>query len=212
MKKSLILLMSLAMVFTFSGCKKKTNIEPTTVEETTAAASKEESSIEVTETETSEAETETQIEEYLDRPDSKELICFVEGKEGKFASSLYTGDAYSIYIMDEEWEYSKENIDGFSADTWTSKKSKKNAQLKVIALKGKNMMDAQEYIKESYPEYGLTEDKQGGLGGMNKEEQIMNAGFYNSDKLVYAVVISYPASESESNGIKLTAMADTFKN
>lgn len=214
MKKSLLLLMALIMTFTFSGCKKKTNIEPTiaSIEETTVHTSTEESSTEAVETEIKETETEAMLEEYLDRPEFRELVCFVDGKEGKFSSSLYTGDFYSIYIMDEDWEHIKENLDGFSTDTWRNKKSKKDAVLKVIALKDKNMMEAQEYIKAAYPEYGLTEDKQGGLGGMNKAEQIMNAAFYNSDNLIYTVIISYPASESESNGIKLTAMADTFKN
>ncbi|MDO4438161.1 MAG: hypothetical protein Q4B86_01785 [Eubacteriales bacterium] len=215
MKKSLLLLLVFTSVLAFSGCKKKSNIQPTTseaVEETTVMAETEESSTEAIEIDTEETETEAKVEEYLDREASKELICFMDGKDEKIPSSLYTGDAYSIYIIDEGWEHSGENIDGFTADVWKNKNTKKDVLLKVIALKDKNMMEAHEYIKASYSEYGLTEDKQGGLGGMNGAEQMMEARFYNSDDQIYAVIVSYPASEKDDMGVMLYAMADSFKN
>ena len=69
---------------------------------------------------------------------------------GNGAATLFFGDGYSMYILDEGCRHWNETMDGHPADVW-SLESDENAQLRVVRLENIERVDAQDWVRAQFP-------------------------------------------------------------
>lgn len=147
----------------------------------------------------------------LGREEKKDLMFMVEGMEEAVPATLYIGQGYSIYIPDEGWRLEKDVDDGIPEDTWESTVNH-DVELRVLHLGEKTLEEAKAWVTAAEDDYGLVEDKQGGLGGTDPEDQeMMEVRFYPAGNQMYAVLYEYPVEAAEGFGTRLGVIADTFE-
>ena len=120
-------------------------------------------------------------------------------------ATLYAGDGYSLYIFDEDWVYFLDE----GQPVWESRLNP-DVKLGVIHLKGMTSSAAQQWVRQRFEGFNLTEDKQGGLGGTNAEGILADVRLIPSGDDVYALCCVYPMEAEEGFGVRLAVMADTF--
>ena len=135
----------------------------------------------------------------------KKLSFYLEGMEEKAMATLYAGDGYSLYIFDEDWVYFLDE----GQPVWESRLNP-DVKLGVIHLKGMTSSAAQQWVRQRFEGFNLTEDKQGGLGGTNAEGILADVRLIPSGDDVYALCCVYPMEAAEGFGVRLAVMADTF--
>ena len=135
----------------------------------------------------------------------KELSFYLEGMEEKAMATLYAGDGYSLYIFDADWVYYLDD----GQPVWESRLNP-DVKLGVIHLKGMTSSAAQQWVRQRFEGFNLTEDKQGGLGGTNAEGILADVRLIPSGDDVYALCCVYPMEAEEGFGVRLAVMADTF--
>lgn len=135
----------------------------------------------------------------------KKLSFYLEGMEEKAMATLYAGDGYSLYIFDEDWVYFLDE----GQPVWESRLNP-DVKLGVIHLKGMTSSAAQQWVRQRFEGFNLTEDKQGGLGGTNAEGILADVRLIPSGDDVYALCCVYPMEAEEGFGVRLAVMADTF--
>ena len=135
----------------------------------------------------------------------KKLSFYLEGMEEKTMATLYAGDGYSLYIFDEDWVYFLDE----GQPVWESRLNP-DVKLGVIHLKGMTSSAAQQWVRQRFEGFNLTEDKQGGLGGTNAEGILADVRLIPSGDDVYALCCVYPMEAAEGFGVRLAVMADTF--
>ena len=134
-----------------------------------------------------------------------ELTFFVEGTEEKAMATLYAGDGYSLYILDEDWVYSSED----GQPVWESRLNPE-VRLSVTNLSDTSLSAAQQWVRRRFEGFDLIEDNRGGLGGTNSEGIMADVRLISSGDGVYAVCCVYPLEAAEGFGARLAVMADTF--
>ncbi|MBO5170642.1 MAG: M56 family metallopeptidase [Oscillospiraceae bacterium] len=135
----------------------------------------------------------------------KELTFYLEGMEEKAMATLYAGDGYSLYIIDEGWV----NFLDDGQPVWESRLNP-DVKLGVIHLTDMPLSAAQGWVRHKFEGFDLIEDKQGGLGGTNAEGILADVRLIPSGEDTYAVCCVYPMEAAEGFGVRLAVMADTF--
>lgn len=157
--KKRYLVWTLLLALVLSGCGQKPETQPPAKEEPVAEQPAAE-----TPAETLPAEDRNPTAAELGREEKKDLMFMVEGMEEAVPATLYIGQGYSIYIPDEGWRLEKDVDDGIPEDTWESTVNH-DVELRVLHLGEKTLEEAKAWVTAAEDDYGLVEDKQGGLGG-----------------------------------------------
>ena len=204
--KKRYLVWTLLLALVLSGCGQKPETQPPAKEEPVAEQPAAE-----TPAETLPAEDRNPTAAELGREEKKDLMFMVEGMEEAVPATLYIGQGYSIYIPDEGWKLEKDMDDGIPEDTWESAVNH-DVELRVLHLGEKTLEEAKAWVTAAEDDYGLVEDKQGGLGGTDPEDQeMMEVRFYPAGNQMYAVLYEYPVEAAEGFGTRLGVIADTFE-
>ncbi len=204
--KKRYLVWTLLLALVLSGCGQKPETQPPAKEEPVAEQPAAE-----TPAETLPAEDRNPTAAELGREEKKDLMFMVEGMEEAVPATLYIGQGYSIYIPDEGWKLEKDMDDGIPEDTWESTVNH-DVELRVLHLGEKTLEEAKAWVTAAEDDYGLVEDKQGGLGGTDPEDQeMMEVRFYPAGNQMYAVLYEYPVEAAEGFGTRLGVIADTFE-
>lgn len=204
--KKRYLVWTLLLALVLSGCGQKPETQPPAKEEPVAEQPAAE-----TPAETLPAEDRNPTAAELGREEKKDLMFMVEGMEEAVPATLYIGQGYSIYIPDEGWRLEKDVDDGIPEDTWESTVNH-DVELRVLHLGEKTLEEAKAWVTAAEDDYGLVEDKQGGLGGTDPEDQeMMEVRFYPAGNQMYAVLYEYPVEAAEGFGTRLGVIADTFE-
>ena len=147
----------------------------------------------------------------LGRDETTDLIFLAEGTEETVPATLYIGQGYSIYIPDEGWRPEKDMENGIPADTWESTVND-DVELRVLHLGEKTLEEAQAWVIAEEDDFQLTEDKQGGLAGMDAEDRdILEVRFCPAGTGMYGILYQYPTEAAEGFGARLSVIADTFE-
>ncbi len=145
------------------------------------------------------------------REQETELKIMLEGMEEAMPVILHQGDRYSIYIPKEGWRMETDSDIGVYEEEWISTVND-DVKLKVVYLNGKNLQQAQEWLRADKNDYELVEDANGGLSGQDKEDHdYLDAHFYTLGNDTYVVMCKYPEEAAEGFGSRLNALADTFE-
>ena len=204
--KKRYLVWTLLLALVLSGCGQKPETQLPAKEEPVAEQPAAE-----TPAETLPAEDRNPTAAELGREEKKDLMFMVEGMKEAVPATLYIGQGYSIYIPDEGWKLEKDMDDGIPEDTWESTVNH-DVELRVLHLGEKTLEEAKAWVTAAEDDYGLVEDKQGGLGGTDPEDQeMMEVRFYPAGNQMYAVLYEYPVEAAEGFGTRLGVIADTFE-
>ena len=150
------------------------------------------------------------INEESSRAASVLLHFYQDGKETEEGATLYVGEGYSIYIFDEGWELQSSTIGNLTADIWQNTVCE-DVKLCAVKLDTTDFSDAHAWVRELFPEYDFLEDSQGGLGGSNTDEHMLDVWLYPTEDDMYALLQMYPLESAETFGTCLCVMADTFE-
>ena len=198
--KKWYLLFACLLALSLAGCGRQT-AAPTT--QTTPAPQEESSAETATDRNPTAAE--------LGREERMDMAFSVEGETEMVPATLYIGQGYSLYIPDEGWRLEKDVDDGIPEDTWESTVNH-DVELRVLHLGEKTLEQAKAWVIAAEDDYGLIEDKQGGLGGTDEEDrEMMEVRFYPSGTQMYAVLYEYPMEAAEGFGARLGQIAETFE-
>ena len=147
------------------------------------------------------------------RPEAahKELTISIEGEKATCQTEQVIRRGYSIWLPSEGWPFGdQELIDGIPTDTLEYGENEA-IQLRIATLAGKDLTQAQQWVAESWPQYALLEDKQGGVGGTDGQGNVLTASLHCAENVTYAVICLYPQEAAEGGGTWLSAFADTFE-
>lgn len=129
--------------------------------------------------------------------DGAEEMSTDEEEKLKAESTLFIGDGYSIYIVDEEWVYQSGTMGGRHADIWTNKLDGEEAELRIVKMDSSDLGEAQAWVRQQYPNYELILDNKGGLGGSDfpfpNGTLIFGSNFNLLGDSRYAVIYTQPA-------------------
>lgn len=145
------------------------------------------------------------------REPEKELKFMLEGMEEVEQVSLYQGDGYSMYMPKEGWQLENDVDDGIHEVEWSNLRND-DVELKVLHLAGKNLKQAQDWVRADKDDYKLTEDKNGNLSGQDPEDRdFIEARFFTNGNDTYVVMYGYPEEAAEGFGVRLGVIANTFE-
>lgn len=209
MKKITVFLLALFSALSLSACGKETPAPETNLpSEGNPAAETQQMETQQTE---SLPTAEVEITPSGKREANVELSACLEGTEEKKPATLFTGDGYSLYILDEGWWFESELEDGVPVESWENQ-SLDNTELSVLRLTGKTVEEAKTIIRLDEDDYALTEDDQGNLSGEDPMDQsFLTVRFYAGDGVTYVVRTECPTGALEGLGMWLSAMAETFQ-
>ncbi len=139
------------------------------------------------------------------------LTASIEGQEETRTAELFTGEGYTMVVLDEGWWFESELEDGVQVDTW-KRPGLEDLEMSVLYLAGSSVDDAKNIIELDEDDYKFTADEQGNLLGndpMDMKE--MNVRFFAADGGTYVLRMEYPVTVAEGLGMWMNAMADTFQ-
>ncbi len=139
-----------------------------------------------------------------------QLRFYIRGSETVADAYRFSGDGYSISILENGWNYQRDSVGGFMADLWCST-AEENAALMVVKLAASGLAEAQSWLKETFVEYDLLEDSQGGMGGTDVSGRMMDVQIWTENSASYLLIKMYALDSAETAGVYLTVMADTFQ-
>lgn len=144
------------------------------------------------------------------REQNTDLVYNLEGMEEKEPATLFVGDGYSIYIPDDTFRYEKDTENGIPADTWESIVNE-DVAFEILNLGEMDLQQAQEWVKNEENDYQLIEDEQGGLGGTDRGNDVLDVRFEIVGDKTFALLCKYPLEAAEGFGTRLHTIADTFE-
>lgn len=144
------------------------------------------------------------------REQNTDLVYNLEGMEEKEPATLFVGDGYSIYIPDDTFRYEKDTENGIPADTWESIVNE-DVAFEILNLGEMDLQQAQEWVIKEEDDYQLIEDKRGGLGGTDAEDDVLDVRFEIAGGKTFALLCKYPMEATEGFGTRMYVMADTFE-
>ena len=139
-----------------------------------------------------------------------QLRFYMDNNETTADAALFSGEGYSIYILEDNWTHRMDLVDGYSVDVWQNT-AEQDAALMVLKMDASDLTTAQSWIKEAFDEYELLEDNQGGMGGTSADGHMMDAQILSVDSSTYILIKMYALENAEIAGTYLTVMADTFE-
>ena len=142
--------------------------------------------------------------------EKRQLFCYVENHKTTVDASLFSGAGYSIYIIDDNWNHQAELVDGQPVDIWRNAPYQ-DAALWVVKMDGADLSAAQTWTKQTFEEYDLLEDKQGGILGTNADGDFVGVKILSTDSAAYILIEMYALEDSETVGTYLRVMGDTFE-
>lgn len=149
--------------------------------------------------------------EELARPESTDLIFFLEGQEEAVPAALFIGQGYSLYIPTEDWLAEQDLDDGVPVDSWENVYND-DVELRVLHLGERTLDECYAWVTQHEDDYVISEDKQGGLYGQDQEDRmVLDVRFHEGGGQMYAVMWEYPMEAAEGFGTRLSVMADTFE-
>lgn len=192
MKQSLICILLLSVSLWLSACKQGIQHPPTTTNGSVTTA---ESTIPGT-VENARAE--------------KTQLHFYQGSNEMAANAtLFSGDGYSIYIFEDDWNLRSDSVNGYSATVWQNT-TNEDAKLWIIKTDMTDLSAVQSWIRNSFTECDLLEDNRGGLGGTNADGHMIDAQIMWADDIAYVLLKMYALEDAETFGVLLNVMADTL--
>lgn len=148
--------------------------------------------------------------ENIGREQNKDLVYNLEGMEEKEPATLFVGVGYSIYIPKDAFRYEQDTENGIPADTWESV-ANEDVEFEILHLGEMDLKQAKEWVKREENDYQLIEDERGGLGGTDRENDVLDVRFETAGNKTYALLCKYPIEAAEGFGTRLNVMADTFE-
>lgn len=139
-----------------------------------------------------------------------QLRFYMDNSETTADAALFSGEGYSIYILEDNWTHRMDLVDGYSVDVWQNT-AEQDAVLMVLKMDASELTTVQSWIKEAFDEYELLEDNQGGMGGTNADGHMMDAQILSTESSTYILIKMYALENAEIAGTYLTVMADTFE-
>lgn len=140
----------------------------------------------------------------------KTVTLNIEGEEVPCKLEQIVRRGYTVYLPESGWPFgSQEVLDGILTDTLEYGENE-DIWLHIATLAGKDLAAAQRWVRANWPQYDLVEDKQGGLGGMDGRNNLLEASFYTAENVTYALIQAYPMEAFEGAGAWLRACVDTF--
>lgn len=156
------------------------------------------------------ARTLSQAMRYVSTARHKTVTAYPEGQETVCETEEVTRPGYSIFLPAEDWVFSGLEIsDGIPTDILQYGLNDA-IELRIVTLAGKDLPAAQRWVRASWPQYDLIEDKRGGLGGTDAQQNMLDAALYPAENVTYAVIRRYPLEAAEGGGMWLNVFADTF--
>lgn len=147
----------------------------------------------------------------LPRPETACLMLNLEGMTEEMPARLYSGDGYSIYIPEENWEHFSVSSAGEMGEVWWYSYNH-DIQMQIVKLSGMNLAQAQSWVRQQNPGFDLTEDRRGGLAGMDRQEEtILDARILTANGSSYVIFLFYPPEAAEGGGVRLNVIADSFE-
>lgn len=149
------------------------------------------------------------------RSETTQLHYFPEGVEQVCSATLFTGEAYSIYIPDGMWEYRSTTYGGTPADRWIYT-ANEEIMLTAICWGSADGEPPYEAMYQANTGFRLTLDENGDLvtdySQVGPETPMKRAHFICvGDNLYYVLLLEYPVEAAEGAGAMLSAMAATFE-
>ncbi len=125
------------------------------------------------------------------------LTFLKEGEEEQKQATLVTGNGYSIYLPDDEWQLSDSGI-------WTAEV---NAQIRlwIVHFKGESLDSIDRELADNGYATVQGNNKRKQLGDM-----IYNVGLKEFENDVWGIFYCYPTDSEEGWGRELPVIADTF--
>lgn len=156
------------------------------------------------------AESPTPITEESARAKKTQLHFNQGSNEMAKNATLFSGDGYSIYIFEDDWNLQCDSVNEYSATVWQNT-TNEDAKLWIIKMDTTELASVQSWIRDSFTEYDLLEDNQGGLGGTNADGHMIDAQIILADSMSYIVIKMYSLENAEPFGVLLNVMADTLQ-
>lgn len=142
--------------------------------------------------------------------EKKQMHFYIGNNETTADVIQFSGEGYSIYVLEDNWSHRTDLENGYTADIWQNTENLDTA-LWILKMDASNLSTAQLWIKETFGEYDLLEDNRGGLGGTNADGHMVDAQIFSNEVSTYILIKMYAMENSEIAGSYLTVMADTFE-
>lgn len=140
----------------------------------------------------------------------KTQLHFYQGSNKTTANAtLFSGDGYSIYIFEDNWNLRSDSVNEYSVTVWQNT-TNEDAMLWVIKMDTTDLSTVQSWIRDSFTEYDFVEDNRGGLGGTNADGHVLDAQIKWADDIAYVLLKMYALEDAETFGVLLNVMADTL--
>ena len=178
MKQGLAIFLSILLLLSFCGCRPSGlhgSTTVTTAESTVAAPT---------------------------RPEQIQLEFFLEGMSEYQNATLYVGDGYSLYIPDDNWVHSSENI------TWVSGYNP-DIMLQVIPNAGGTYEQARDALFQGYRD--MTEEGEYVFGRDASGNFCRAARLIQTSNGILAAVWDYTLEAAEGFGARLYVIAGTLE-
>lgn len=141
----------------------------------------------------------------------KTVTVYPEGVETTCQLEELVRPGYTVWLPEEGWPFGDREIEkGVPMDILTYGLNDA-ISLRIVTLAGKNLSAAQSWVRENWPQYDLIEDKRGGLGGLDAQQNMLDVALYPAENVTYAVIRMYPLEAAEGGGMWLNVFADTFQ-
>lgn len=125
-------------------------------------------------------------------------------------AALFFCDEYSIYIFEDGWDHQIDSVNGCTVNKWQSTESE-DGRLWIVKMDETDLQTAQSWIRDSFAEYDLLEDNQGGLGGTNADGNMIDVQIISVDDTAYLAIKMYALEDAETLGVLINVMTDTLE-
>lgn len=211
MKKMFAWVLVFAMAAMITACGTQNAVQPDAAQDMGAATPSPSAEPNVEPTpDAQQPESTPDTSENIGREQNKDLVYMLEGMEETEPATLFVGDGYSIYIPDNTFRYEKDTENGVPTDTWESIVNE-DVEFEILDLGEMDLKQAQEWVMREEDDYQLIEDKRGGLGGTDRESDVLDVRFETAGNRIYALMSKYPMEATEGFGTRLQVVADTFE-
>jgi len=127
------------------------------------------------------------------------LTFLKEGEEEQKQATLVTGNGYSIYLPDDEWQLSNSGI-------WVAAVSKELVRLWIVHFEGETL----DSVEQELADNGYDAAVQDSNRQKQKGSMIYHVKLKELENDVWGIFYCYPSDSEEGWGRELPVIADTF--
>lgn len=129
----------------------------------------------------------------------------------EYESTLFIGDGYSMYVLDDGWVYQSDTMGGRHVDIWKSVR-KETAEMRIVKVEGNDFLKAREWAREQYPfpEYELQSCPCGELDTY-ENGFYLDIGFHQLGDDWYVGITMCEEKDTETLGALMEEMQATIK-